>query len=163
VKALVQRVSEAQIWTGGSHHAEIGPGLLVFLGVAVADTPDVARWLADKVGGLRIFSDESGKMTRGPLQVSAQCLVVSQFTLLADMRRGLRPDFGRAAPKAQALELYGLFCERLHNSGLEVKTGVFGAHMDVRLCNDGPVTILIDTDEVMPDGSRTISDRTRNA
>ncbi len=128
-----------------STSGEIEAGLLVFVGVGAEDTDADANYLGDKVAGLRIFEDESGKMSRSVSDVGGRVLVVSQFTLYGDVRRGRRPSFDAAAPPAEANRLYELFCERLRQAGIQVNTGVFQAMMDVELVNHGPVTILIDS------------------
>lgn len=163
MRALVQRVQEAQVTVQGEVVGRIGLGLMVLLGVARADTEHEAAWLARKVGGLRVFNDDAGKMGLGARDVLGEYLVVSQFTLLGDVRHGLRPDFGRAAAPQDAEPLYQSFCDHLRRLGHVVHTGMFGAHMKVELVNDGPVTIHIDTDEVMPLGARRVSNRTRHA
>jgi D-tyrosyl-tRNA(Tyr) deacylase len=124
----------------------IDGGFLVFLGVARGDGEGEAVWLADKVGGLRVFEDEAGKMNLSLQDTGGSVLVVSQFTLLADCRRGRRPSFTEAAPPEEAERLYGRFVERLREVGLKVETGVFQAHMAVSLANDGPVTLWLDTE-----------------
>jgi D-tyrosyl-tRNA(Tyr) deacylase len=129
----------------GSTVASIGRGLLVLLGVAVGDNEEQAAWLAAKIASLRIFEDAAGKMNLAVGEVGGSALVVSQFTLLADCRRGRRPSFTDAAPPEQADRLYGVFVQRLRESGVPVETGVFQARMAVHLVNDGPVTLLLDT------------------
>lgn len=163
MRALVQRVSQAQVSVDGVTTARIGNGFLVLLGISRRDTEAEAHWLADKVGRLRVFSDAEGKMSLAAAEVDASVLVVSQFTLYGTVRRGLRPDFGEAAPGSQARTLYEAFCQRVRETGLLVETGVFGAHMAVTLTNDGPVTIYIDTDEVMPNGLRRFPNGEGNA
>jgi D-tyrosyl-tRNA(Tyr) deacylase len=139
VRALVQRVSRASVTVGGERIAEIGPGLLVLLGVTHDDTAEIADRLADKVRALRVFADAEGRMNE-PLG-EREALVVSQFTLYGDARRGNRPSYVDAARPEQAEPLYERFRERLGAQG-----GRFGAHMEVELVNDGPVTILLQTD-----------------
>ncbi|PSR24100.1 MAG: D-tyrosyl-tRNA(Tyr) deacylase [Sulfobacillus acidophilus] len=148
MRVVVQRVTEACVTVQDEIVGSIGLGLLVLVGVACTDTEDDASWLAHKVAGLRVFSDTRGKMSLAAGDVGGEYLVVSQFTLFGDVRHGLRPDFGRAAPAPQAERLYRCFCDQLRLSGHRVRMGVFGAHMDVQLVNNGPVTIYIDTDEV---------------
>ena len=145
VRAVVQRVSEASVRVDGEPVGEIGPGLVVLLGVGREDGQTDAEYLADKVLNLRIFPDESGQMNRSVLDVGGGLLVVSQFTLLGDVRRGRRPSYGEAAPPEEADRLYGHFVDQLRPSGLPVATGVFRAMMDVSLVNQGPVTILLDS------------------
>jgi D-aminoacyl-tRNA deacylase len=144
VRAVVQRVREATVSVGGEAVARIGPGLLVLLGVASEDTEEVAERLATKVAGLRIFGNEDGRFDRSVMDTGGAALVVSQFTLIADTRRGRRPSFTDAAEPELAERLYTRFCEALRTSGVPVETGVFGARMDVALVNDGPVTIVLD-------------------
>jgi len=126
--------------------ASIGRGLLVLLGVAQGDGERQAEWLADKIAGLRIFEDEAGKMNLSVQDVGGSALVVSQFTLLGDCRKGRRPSFSDAAPPEEADRLYQRFVERARGAGLRVETGVFQAHMGVHLVNDGPVTLVLDTE-----------------
>jgi D-tyrosyl-tRNA(Tyr) deacylase len=145
VRAVVQRVAEASVRVDGKVTGSIGPGLVVLLGVASADTDADAEYLADKVLNLRVFPDEAGEMNRSVLDVSGGLLVVSQFTLLGDARRGRRPSYIEAAPPADANRLYERFVSALRPSGLKVATGVFRAMMDVALVNQGPVTILLDS------------------
>jgi len=145
VRAVVQRVAEASVRVAGEVVGSIGPGLVVLLGVGVGDAEADAESLADKVLNLRVFPDEAGQMNRSVLDVSGGLLVVSQFTLLGDARRGRRPSYIEAAPPEEADRLYQHFVSRLRPSGLEVATGVFRAMMDVALVNQGPVTILLDS------------------
>jgi D-tyrosyl-tRNA(Tyr) deacylase len=145
MRALVQRVSRAKVtinqWTSG----EIGLGLLVLLGVGNDDTETDATYLAEKVAGLRIFEDHDGKMNRSVLDVSGSVLVVSQFTLYGDVRRGKRPSFDAAAPPELARRLYEFFVDRIRDAGLRCETGRFQEMMQVELVNEGPVTILLDS------------------
>ena len=145
VRAVVQRVSEALVRVDGETSGRIGPGLAVLLGVGVGDGEKDADYLADKVLNLRVFADEAGQMNRSLLDVRGGVLVVSQFTLYGDARRGRRPSYTAAALPDEANRLYEYFVERLRPSGLEVATGVFRAMMDVALVNQGPVTILLDS------------------
>jgi D-aminoacyl-tRNA deacylase len=145
VKALVQRVSEAGVTVAGEVLGEIGPGLLVLLGVEVGDEGAQADLLARKIAALRIFEDDAGKMNLAVRDAGGAVLAISQFTLAADLRKGNRPSFIRAAPPEIAEPLYEQFCLRLREAGLAVATGRFGAHMAVRLVNDGPVTIWLDS------------------
>ena len=147
MKAVIQRVSSASVEVDGAPVASIGVGFLVLIGVELADTEADAAWLARKVASMRIFCDPDGKMNLSLAQVSGQCLVVSQFTLCADTRKGSRPGFDRAAPPAEGRRLYGAFASALASHGVPVSTGVFGAHMKVSLVNDGPVTIIVDSAE----------------
>jgi D-tyrosyl-tRNA(Tyr) deacylase len=144
MRAVIQRVSEASVTVGGNVAGAIGKGLLVLLGVGHADTEETARALAAKAARLRIFGDAEGKMNLSVQDVGGGVLVVSQFTLLADTRKGNRPSFTDAAPAEKANALYEVFCGAVAALGLPVGRGIFGAHMDVRLTNDGPVTIIID-------------------
>jgi D-tyrosyl-tRNA(Tyr) deacylase len=151
MKLIIQRVSEAAVTlnnpTGISTVAAIGTGLLVFVGVSKTDTKEDAEYLSDKVLGLRIFPDETGKMNRNIVEIGGTFLIVSQFTLYADCRRGRRPSFDRAAPPDQAVELYNYFVEVLRRGPVPVETGVFQAMMEVRLVNQGPVTITIESED----------------
>jgi D-tyrosyl-tRNA(Tyr) deacylase len=140
VRAVVQRVSRASVTPGGA----IGPGLCVLLGVAATDDGPAADRLAGKVARLRIFEDGAGKFDRSLLDVGGAALVVSQFTLIADTRKGNRPSFGDAARPEQAEPLYERFASGLRALGAHVETGVFGAKMQIELVNDGPVTIVLD-------------------
>ena len=145
MRVVLQRVSEASVTVEGERVSEIGPGLLLLVGVAAGDTEAEADWLAEKIAGLRIIADEEGKMNRSVTDAGGAVLAVSQFTLLADTRKGKRPSFVRAAPPAQAERLFDFFCERLRGAGVDrVKTGRFGTMMEVALVNDGPVTIVLE-------------------
>ena len=145
MRALVQRVTEAKVEVDGAVVGEIGPGLLVLLGVAKPDTPAEAEFLARKVLDLRIFPDQEGKMNRSLLESGGALLAVSQFTLYGDCRKGRRPSFDAAAPAGQARALYEHFVESARRSGARVETGVFQATMAVSLTNHGPVTLLVET------------------
>jgi D-tyrosyl-tRNA(Tyr) deacylase len=147
MRAVVQRVSRAAVRVADATVGSIGPGLLVLLGVGQDDGLDEARFLAEKIVQLRIFSDDDGKFNRSALDMSGDVLVVSQFTLCADTRRGRRPSFISAAPPAVAEPLVERFMDAVRASGLTVAGGRFGAHMDVELVNDGPVTITLDTED----------------
>jgi D-aminoacyl-tRNA deacylase len=151
MKALVQRVSEASVTVGDRVVGSIGHGLLVLLGVEHDDGEREAALLARKVANLRIFEDEAGKMNRSVLETGGGVLAVSQFTLCADVRKGNRPSFISAAPPELANPLYARFCDELAAQGAPVARGEFAAHMAVRLLNDGPVTIWLDTG-VLPGG-----------
>jgi D-tyrosyl-tRNA(Tyr) deacylase len=145
VRIVLQRVKEASVSVGGERVSEIGPGLLLLVGVAIGDGEGEADWLAEKVAGLRIFADEEGRMNLGVKETDGEVLAVSQFTLLADTRKGKRPSFVRAAPPEEAEPLFDYFCERLETAGIgSVEKGRFGAMMDVALVNDGPVTIVLE-------------------
>jgi D-tyrosyl-tRNA(Tyr) deacylase len=145
MRAVIQRVSRASVRVEGSVTGSVERGLLVLLGVARGDGPDDARALADKLAALRIFEDRQGKMNLSVADVGGGLLVVSQFTLLGDARNGNRPGFTDAAPPEEASALYESVCGLLRAKGLPVATGVFRAHMEVELVNDGPVTILLDS------------------
>ena len=145
MKALIQRVSEANVTVNGKVTGAIGPGLLVFLGVAETDEPKDLEFLLKKVPALRIFPDEAGKMNLSVQDVQGSVLVASQFTLIADTKGGNRPAFTAAAKPDKAIPVYETFVERLRALGLTVASGIFGADMKVRLLNDGPVTILLDS------------------
>jgi D-tyrosyl-tRNA(Tyr) deacylase len=145
MRAVIQRVSRAKVVVDGETVGEIGRGLLVLLGVAQADTQADADYLADKTTGLRIFEDEEGKMNRAVAELGGAVLVVSQFTLYGDVRRGKRPSFDAAAPPQTARELYEHFVDRIRHAGLPCETGRFQEMMQVELVNDGPVTILLDS------------------
>lgn len=144
MRALVQRVTRAAVRVDGRVVGEIGPGLLVLLGVRRGDTTAEADWLADKIVGLRIFEGEGGKFDRSLADVDGALLVVSQFTLYGDTRRGRRPDFTAAAEPAHAEAMYEHFLARLRTSGRPVASGIFGAMMAVELMNDGPVTVMVE-------------------
>ena len=145
MRIVLQRVKNASVVVAGERISEIGVGLLLLVGVAKDDGEGEAGWLAEKVAGLRIFNDEDGKMNLGIKDVGGEILAVSQFTLLADTRKGKRPSFVGAAPPEEAEPLFDYFCERLRAAGVaSVKTGSFGAMMDVALVNDGPVTIVLE-------------------
>ncbi len=146
MKALLQRVLEASVTVDGAEISAIGPGLLVLLGVGREDTADEAAALAARTASLRIFSNAEGKFDLSLLEAGGEALVVSQFTLYGDPSRGRRPDFAAAARPDKAEALYLDFADALRSRGATVKTGVFGADMKVALVNDGPVTILLDTD-----------------
>ncbi len=144
MRAVVQRVSQASVSVDGQVVSAIGPGVVVLLGVTHGDTAEQAEWLAQKVAGLRIFEDAEGKMNAGLLDVGGAALVVSQFTLYADARKGRRPSFVDAAPPEVAEPLVQQFAHALARCGVTVHRGVFGAHMLVEIHNDGPVTILLE-------------------
>ncbi len=145
MRAVVQRVARASVKVGNETVGEIGPGLLVLLGVAHDDTEADASYLADKIAGLRIFEDSGGKMNLAALDIGGAVLAVSQFTLFGDVRRGKRPSFDDAARPEQAVRLYELFVDKIRGAGLRCETGKFQEMMKVELINDGPVTILLDS------------------
>jgi len=145
MRAVVQRVTEARVEVAGKRVGEIGAGLLVLLGVARDDTRDDADYLADKTVNLRVFDDDEGKMNRSLLESGGAVLVVSQFTLYGDVRRGRRPSYSDAAEPEKANQLYEYFVERVRSAAVKVETGIFQAMMQVSLTNDGPVTILLDS------------------
>ena len=145
MKALLQRVSQASVSIAGEEVGRIGQGLVVFLGVANGDTEQDAQYLVSKIINLRIFADAEEKFNLSALDIKGELLLVSQFTLLADTRKGRRPSFIEAAPPAQAGELFDYFVEQARNSGLKVATGRFQQYMQVEIHNDGPVTILLDS------------------
>lgn len=146
MRALLQRVSRAEVRAGGERVGGIGAGLVVFLGVGREDGLPVAERLATRVAELRMFRDDGGQTNLSIREIDGAVLVVSQFTLFADTRRGRRPGFGAAAPPQHAEDCYGRFVAVLRASGLAVETGRFGAEMEVDLTNDGPFTIWLDTD-----------------
>ena len=144
MRALLQRVSRASVTVNGRVVGRIGRGFVVLLGVTHADTRAEAEWVAAKIAGLRVFDDEAGKMNRALADVDGELLVVSQFTLYGDARKGRRPSFSDAAAPERAEPLVDYFVEQLRRAGFTVATGVFGAHMDVEIHNDGPVTLLVE-------------------
>lgn len=148
MRAVLQRVSRAAVVIEGETVGVIEGGLLVLLGVAADDTPSDVQWLAEKIAVLRIFADEVGKMNRSVSDVGGAVLVVSQFTLHGDCRKGRRPSFLHAAPPEIAVPLYEAFIQALRSLGLPVETGRFGATMQVELVNEGPVTLILDTKDV---------------
>ena len=148
LRAVVQRVTEARVEVDGSVVGSITGGLLVLLGVEVADTAHDADYLATKIAGLRIFSDAAGKMNLNVAQAGGAVLVVSQFTLYGDTRKGMRPSFDRAARPEIARDLYESFVEKLKKNGLYVQTGQFQASMKVTLVNDGPVTLICESKSI---------------
>jgi D-tyrosyl-tRNA(Tyr) deacylase len=148
MRAVVQRVSRGQVMVDEEIVGKIGRGLLVLLGVTHADSEADADYLADKIAGLRVFEDENGKMNLDTASVSGEVLVVSQFTLYGDVRRGKRPSFDAAAPPERARQLYEYFVERIRATGLPCQTGRFQETMQLELVNDGPVTILLDSSKL---------------
>ena len=145
MRAVIQRVKESSVTVDGRKIAQIGPGLLVLLGVSESDTTTEADFLSNKIGELRIFEDENGKMNRSLQEIHGEMLVVSQFTLLGDCRKGRRPSFVQAARPEKACQLYEYFVDQVRNTGIAVQTGQFRAMMEVHLINDGPVTFILDS------------------
>jgi D-aminoacyl-tRNA deacylase len=148
MRAVVQRVSRAQVAVRGEVVGKIERGLLVLLGVAGTDKEADADYLAEKIVGLRIFEDDAGKMNRAVVEIGSAVLAVSQFTLYGDVRRGKRPSFDAAAQPEQARKLYEYFVERIRAGGLRCETGRFQEMMEVESVNDGPVTILLDSEKI---------------
>ncbi|MDO8682612.1 MAG: D-aminoacyl-tRNA deacylase [Armatimonadota bacterium] len=148
MRAVVQRVSKGSVTIDGEEVARIGSGLVILLGVGKDDGSDDAKWLADKIANLRIMEDEQGKMNLSLLETGGEAIVVSQFTLYGDCRKGRRPGFDRAAPPDMADELYKRFVENLQEIGIRTQTGQFRAKMLVEIDNDGPVTLLLDTKQI---------------
>lgn len=146
MRAVVQRVTRAEVRVGGEVISRIGAGLVVLLGVGKTDTEAVASTLAEKIAGLRVFNDDQGRMNRSLLEAAGQALCVSQFTLYGDCRKGRRPSYDQAAPPDQAYPLYESFVKSLRGLGIPTETGRFRAMMEVELINDGPVTLLLDSD-----------------
>ncbi|MCX5868159.1 MAG: D-aminoacyl-tRNA deacylase [Proteobacteria bacterium] len=145
MKAVLQRVKRASVRVGSETIAQIGPGILVLLGVGAGDGRKDIEYLAEKISGIRIFEDEQGKMNLSVADIGGEMMVVSQFTLYADCRKGKRPSFTEAAPPGEAERLYLEFARLLREKGLKVAEGRFQARMEVDLVNDGPVTIILDT------------------
>lgn len=145
MRSVVQRVSRAKVTVEGEVTGEIGPGLMVLLGVCEDDTQDDASYLAEKLVSLRIFPDDEGKMNRSLADTGGQMLIVSQFTLYGDCRKGRRPSFIKAARPELADSLYRIFVVEVQGRGIQTATGRFQTHMDVELVNDGPVTLLVDS------------------
>ena len=147
MKALLQRVNSASVTIDGEIHSSIGKGFLILFGVGRGDDEEDCRLLCEKIVKFRVFADENGKMNRSVVDVGGEILVVSQFTLCADVKKGSRPSFIGAAEPCEADRLYNLYCDELLKNGVrKVEKGVFGAHMEVELLNNGPVTILYDTE-----------------
>ncbi len=155
MRALLQRVSSAKVTVNGRIIGQIEHGFVILLGVTHSDTPAEADWLAHKIAGLRLFEDEAGKMNLGLTDVAGSVLVVSQFTLYGDARKGKRPSFTAAARPDQAEPLVDYFCGRLRQAGLTVATGQFGAMMQVNICNEGPVTLMLEKEAANANGGKT--------
>lgn len=149
MRAVIQRVSSARVTVDGRIAGEIRAGLVVLLGVGHLDNSESAAYLAEKIANLRIFADAAGKMNRSLLETAGSVLVVSQFTLYGDTRGGRRPSYTQAAPPEEANRLYEEFVQAMRAAGVTVATGVFQAHMQVELVNDGPVTILLDSEKTI--------------
>jgi D-tyrosyl-tRNA(Tyr) deacylase len=149
LRAIIQRVTRARVTVASRAAGEIQTGVLILLGVGRADTPESAEYLAEKIANLRIFADDAGKMNRSLVEIGGSALVVSQFTLYGDTRGGLRPSYIHAASPEEANRLYEEFVRCLRSFGVPVETGVFQAHMEVELVNDGPVTILLDSEKTI--------------
>lgn len=147
MKALIQRVTKASVSVDGEVVGKIGQGFVVLVGIATEDTEKDIDYLVDKIAQLRIFPDKDGKFNISALEIGGEMLLISQFTLLADTRKGRRPSFVGAAPPQQAEALFNLFVDRMRCTGLKVETGRFQAHMLVEIHNDGPVTIMLDSKE----------------
>jgi D-tyrosyl-tRNA(Tyr) deacylase len=147
MRVVIQRVSAAWVVVDGAVVGEIGRGFLLLLGITHGDGEAEAEWMARKVAGLRLFEDEAGKMNLGLADVGGAALAVSQFTLYGSAKKGRRPSFTEAARPEHAQPLYAYFCQKLAAEGIPVAQGIFQAHMEVHLVNDGPVTLWIDTDE----------------
>jgi D-tyrosyl-tRNA(Tyr) deacylase len=145
MRAVIQRVKESSVKTEGQIVGRIGRGLLVLVGVAKGDSPSDADYLANKISNLRIFEDGNGKMNRSLLEINGEMMIVSQFTLLGDCRKGRRPSFVQAAEPGIATELYEHFVKQVRGMGISIQTGRFRAMMEVALVNDGPVTIILDS------------------
>ena len=148
MRAVIQRVSSASVIVGSETTGEIGSGLLVFLGIHHDDGAPEIKWMSDKIRNLRIFEDEEGKMNRSLIDTGGAMLVVSQFTLYGDCRKGRRPGYSAAAPPEHANALYEQFITHVMESGIKTASGKFQAHMDVSLVNDGPVTLLLDSSKI---------------
>jgi len=145
MRTVIQRVKRAGVWVNQSEVAKIGHGLLILAGIENTDTENDVEWMAEKCVYLRIFENENGKMDYSVLDVGGEILIVSQFTLLGDCRRGRRPDFTQAAPVEKAKSLYEKFIDEIQKRGVHTETGIFQAQMEVHLVNDGPVTLILDS------------------
>ncbi|GBD37862.1 D-aminoacyl-tRNA deacylase [bacterium HR37] len=148
MRAVIQRVKEARVEVDGDVVGRIGKGVVVFIGIGKDDTEADIKYLVDKITGLRIFEDKTGKMNLSVKEIGGEILVISQFTLYGDCRRGKRPSFDKAAPFDRAWALYNLFVEEIRRSGLKVEAGIFRTVMDVFIVNSGPVTLLLDSKKV---------------
>ncbi len=146
MRALIQRTEGTEVWINNQRHSATGPGLLVLFGTRTGDSEESCRYLADKVVNLRIFEDTEGKMNLSALDVGAEIMIVSQFTLYADTRKGRRPAFTEAMEPVEAERLYEIFIRQVAATGLVTQSGIFGAKMNVRFTNHGPVTILLEHD-----------------
>ena len=149
MRSVIQRVTRASVHVDAQVTGEIGAGLLILLGVSRTDNQESSVYLAEKIANLRIFSDEAGKMNLSLIDIGGSALVVSQFTLYGDTRGGRRPSYIEAAPSEEANRLYEEFVRAMRRLGIKVETGVFQAHMQVELVNDGPVTILVDSEKTI--------------
>jgi D-aminoacyl-tRNA deacylase len=145
MRFVIQRVTRASVRVSGNLEAQIGMGLVVLVGIAAGDLPAQAEYLADKLVNLRVFSDNDGKMNLSAIEVNASLLLVSQFTLYGDCRKGRRPSFDAAAPAKLARDLYEVVVAKVREKGLITESGVFQAHMEVELVNDGPVTLILES------------------
>jgi D-tyrosyl-tRNA(Tyr) deacylase len=152
MRVVLQRVTRASVSVDGETLGEIGPGLLAFVGIGRGDPPEHAERLAEKVAGLRVFEDDDGKTNRSLADVDGEVLVVSQFTLYGDLRKGRRPSWTDAEDPAEAERQVGRFCDVLEAAGVRVGRGSFGAHMSVELVNDGPMTLILDTANLFREG-----------
>ena len=146
MRLILQRTADTEVWIDDQAHSRTGPGLLILFGTKVDDTEEACRYLADKAVNLRIFEDDQGKMNLSALDIGAEIMVVSQFTLYADCRKGRRPGFSEAQDPAEAEKLYDRFVDLISATQLKTRTGQFGAKMQVKLTNHGPVTIILDHD-----------------
>lgn len=147
MRGVIQRVSRASVSVDGKLNGKIGQGLLVLLGIQKSDGEAEITWMVDKIGNLRIFEDDKGKMNLSLFDIKGEMLIVSQFTLYGDCRKGRRPGYSAAAPPDIAEPIYLKFIDRIRQTGIATATGIFGAMMDVKLVNDGPVTLLLDSDK----------------
>ncbi|WRS28244.1 D-aminoacyl-tRNA deacylase [Oscillospiraceae bacterium MB08-C2-2] len=150
MRLILQRVKKASVEVAGAGIRSIGPGLMILIGITHEDTLAEAAYMADKAMGLRIFDDDAGHLNRSLLDTGGECLIVSNFTLYANCRKGRRPSFVEAARPETAIPLYEAFVEAVKQAGVSVQTGEFGGDMQVEIHNDGPVTVLLDSQEIMP-------------